>query len=81
MALQIANPVVVAKIEKLARVTGLSKTAAVEKAVDAMLQQQPSQEADDFEARFDAILAQLDMIPDVPEPFDPLEWNEIGLPR
>ena len=33
MALQIANPAVVEKIEALARATGLSKTAAVEKAV------------------------------------------------
>jgi antitoxin VapB len=37
MALQIANPLVVAKIEALARATGLSETAAVEKAVDRLL--------------------------------------------
>ncbi len=36
MPIQIANPVVVAKIERLAAATGLTKTAAV-KAVDAML--------------------------------------------
>lgn len=81
MALQIANPIVVAKIEKLARATGLSKTAAVEKAVDAMLKEQPPNKIDDFAERFDAILAQMDLVPDVPGPFDPLEWDEIGLPR
>jgi hypothetical protein len=29
----------------------------------------------------DAILAQLDRVPDLPNPFDPLEWDEHGLPR
>lgn len=37
MALEIANPSVVSKVERLARRTGLSKTAAVEQAVDRML--------------------------------------------
>jgi hypothetical protein len=32
-------------------------------------------------ARMDAILAQLDRVPDLPNPFDPLEWDEHGLPR
>ena len=31
--------------------------------------------------RFDAILDQIDRIPDLPEPFDPLAWDEHGLPR
>lgn len=81
MALQIANPTVVAKIERLAKATGLSKTAAVEKAVDTLLREQPPNEADDVEARLDAILAQMDRIPDLAEPFDPLEWDQDGLPR
>ena len=81
MALQIANPTVVAKIDRLAQTTGLSKTAAVEKAVDLLLARQET--ADDAEMwdRFDAILAQLDRVPDDPRPFDPLEWDEHGLPR
>jgi hypothetical protein len=29
----------------------------------------------------DAILAQIDRIPDLPEPVDPLDWDESGLPR
>ena len=35
MALQIANPVVVGKVERLAKATGLSKTAVVERALPA----------------------------------------------
>jgi antitoxin VapB len=37
MPLQIANPKVVDKVERLAKATGLSKTAAVERAVDHLL--------------------------------------------
>jgi antitoxin VapB len=37
MALQIANPTVVNKIQGLARLKGISKTAAVENAVDKMV--------------------------------------------
>jgi hypothetical protein len=40
MALHIAKRAVIAKIEALARATGLSKTAAVEEAVDRMLTEQ-----------------------------------------
>jgi hypothetical protein len=32
-------------------------------------------------ARLDAILAQLDRIPDLPAPADPLDWDEHGVPR
>lgn len=81
MALQIANPVVVKKIEALARATGLSKTAAVEKAVDRLLAEQNAGQAADMWRQFDAILAQIDQIPDLPNAFDPLEWDEHGLPR
>jgi antitoxin VapB len=81
MPIQIANPAVVAKIERLAAETGLSKTAAVEKAVDAMLARRPEQSRQDTAARFHAILAQLDRIPDRPDAFDPLEWDEHGLPK
>ena len=81
MALHIANSAVVKKIEALARVTGLSKTAAVEKAVDRLLAEPaPSEPARVWE-QFDAILAQFDQIPDRPVGFDPLEWDTHGLPR
>lgn len=39
---------------------------------------------DDLEtrrARIVAIPAALDAIPDLPDAVDPLEWDEIGLPR
>jgi antitoxin VapB len=81
MPIQIANPVVVAKIERLAAATGLTKTAAVEKAVDGMLANCTNAVDDDFEARFLAILAQMDRIPDREDAFDAIEWDEHGLPR
>jgi antitoxin VapB len=81
MPVQIANPVVVAKIERLAAATGLSKTAAVERAVDAMLADHPGASDDDFERHSQAILAQLDRIPDRADAFEPMEWDEHGLPK
>lgn len=79
MAVQIANPVVVEKIERLARATGLSKTAAVEKAVDRFISE--TIDSDAARARMDALLAQMDRIPDSPAPFDPFDWDDHGLPR
>jgi antitoxin VapB len=81
MALQIANRAVIEKIEALARATGLSKTAAVEKAVDRLLAEQELGRPGDAWERFDAILAQIDRIPELPDGSDPLEWGEHGLPR
>lgn len=81
MALQIANPTVVRKIETLARATGLTKTAAVEKAVDRLLAEHKLDEPPGLWEQFDAILGQLDQVPDRPDAFDPLEWDDQGLPR
>jgi antitoxin VapB len=81
MVLHIANPAVIAKIEAPARATGLSKTAAVEQAIDRMLAEQQIARPGDAWERFDAIIAQIDRIPEVPGGFDPLEWDEHGLPR
>jgi len=81
MPIQIANPKVVAKIERLAAATGLTKTAAVERAVDGMLAHRQDASDDDFEERALAILAQLDRIPDRADAFQPIEWDEHGLPR
>lgn len=78
MALQIANPSVVAKVERLARATGMTKTAVVERAVDRLtadLQDAPAR------ARMGALLDQLDLVPDRADAFDPLEWDESGLPK
>ena len=78
MALQIANPIVVAKVERLAKATGMTKTAVVERAIDRLANevQSPCQTN-----RMDALLAQLDRIPDRPDAFDPLRWDAQGLPR
>jgi antitoxin VapB len=71
----------VAKIDQLARTTGLTRTAAVEQAVDLLLAQQ--QAADDAKVwtRLDAILTQIDRLPDRAQPVDALDWDEHGLPR
>ena len=79
MALQIANHVVVSKVERLAKATGLSKTAAVERAVDRLLSE--SIGTSDKGERLAALLAQLDRIPERPDAFDPMEWDEHGLPK
>jgi antitoxin VapB len=79
MALQIANPVVVDKVERLAKATGLSKTAVVERAVDRLLGETMVETGGD--KRVAALLAQLDRIPNRSDAFDPLEWDEQGLPR
>ncbi|MGE0664982.1 MAG: type II toxin-antitoxin system VapB family antitoxin [Sphingomonadales bacterium] len=79
MPIQIANPVVVEKIERLANETGLTKTAAVEKAVDALLNDKDARK-ENLRRRVKAVLAEIDSIPDRADAFDPLEWDENGLP-
>ena len=78
MALQIANPTVVAKVAELAALTGLSKTAAVEKAVDEMLRTSAS--AEQRRAQIYALLAQFDRIAPEPHPESDIVWDEHGLP-
>ena len=78
MPLRIANPIVVAKVQRLARVTGLSKTAVVERAIDRLASE--TQAATD-PGRMAALLAQIDRVPDLPHAFEPLEWDAQGLPR
>jgi antitoxin VapB len=82
MALQIANPIVVAKVERLAKATGLTKTAVVERAIDRLASDtqgtaDPGQQA----SRMAALLAQLDRVPERTDAFDPLPWDDQGLPK
>ena len=79
MPLQIANPEVIRKVDELAKATGLSKTAAVGRAVDRML----SELGGDVRQvdQLSALLAQLDRIPQRADAYDPLSWDEHGLPR
>lgn len=81
MALQIANPVVVKKVERLAKRTGLSKTAVVDRALDRLIAEiGEDADATDQTTRMAALLAQLDQIPDRADAADPLAWDEHGLP-
>jgi antitoxin VapB len=79
MPIQIANPTVVQKVEQPAKLTGLSKTATVERAVDRLLAETvaPASSA----ARMAALLDQIDRIPERADAFDPLDWDRQGLPR
>ena len=83
MALQIANPVVVKKVERLAQAVGLSKTAAVERAVDRLLSElvDAGHTKNSASASMAALLAQLDQVGDRPDAFDPLAWDAHGLPK
>ncbi len=82
MALQIANPVVVSKVERLAKSTGLSKTAVVERALDRLIGEiGETSGVEDQMTRMTALLAQLDRVPDRTDATDPLDWDEHGLPR
>jgi antitoxin VapB len=80
MAIQIANPEVVKKVVRLAQVTGLSKTAAVELAVDTLMRE-TAQARGRMAGGMGALLQQFDQIPDRRDAFDPLEWDDQGLPR
>ena len=83
MALQIANPIVVKKVERLAKAVGLSKTAAVERAVDRLLGETvgDAKTKNIASANMAALLAQLDQVADRKDAFDPLAWDEHGLPK
>lgn len=81
MPVQIANPQVVAKIERLSRVSGLGKTAAVEAAVDRMLGELACVEEADPWAGVDAVVAQLRRLPNRPDAFEAIEWDAAGLPK
>ena len=77
MALQIANQRVVEKVDQLARKEGLSKTAAVERAVDHLLREIGGSSV--TSERLLALLEQIDRIPDREDAFDPVEWDRHGL--
>jgi antitoxin VapB len=77
MSLQIANPVVIAKVERLSRATGLSKTALVERALDCLAAtlQRPT-----TTHRLPDLLRLMDAVPERAGAADPLQWDADGLP-
>jgi len=80
MPIQIANPAVVAKIERLSRITGLGKTAVVDAAVTKMIEQVKAPDGSDSWSRFDAVLTQIRALPLRPDAFDAVDYDEAGLP-
>lgn len=81
MAVQIANPQVIAKIERLSQLTGLGKTAAVEAALNHMLSAMDQPVSDPGWGRFDAVLTQLHRLPPRQDAYDAVEYDENGLPK
>ena len=79
MALQIANLGVIAKVERLAKATGLSKTALVERALDQLLLETQARGASSA-VGLAALLAQFDRIPDRTDAIDVMQWDRHGLP-
>lgn len=79
MAFQIADPAVESKVERLAKSTGLSKTAVIERALDRLIGETAG--ASQPARQMAALLAQLDRIPDRPDAFDPLQWDGQGLSK
>jgi antitoxin VapB len=80
MSVQIANPEVIAKIERLCRLTGLGKTAAVNTALDRMLDQIGNTETPDPWAGCDALIAQLHRLPPRLDSFEAVRYDDAGLP-
>lgn len=66
MTLRIADPGLVARIDRLARMTGLGPAEAVGTAVDRMLDGREAEAGDEIRERAAAILAEPDRIPDRP---------------
>jgi antitoxin VapB len=79
MALQIANPTVVAKVERLAKITGLSKTALVERAVDQLERQALPARVGAGKLR--ALLAQMDQLAASGDSGEALSYDDHGLPN
>ena len=86
MAIQIANPQVVQKIEWLAQSMRLGKTAVVERALDGLSAALHAEghtlpERAVQRQRMQAVLLLMDGIPDRLDAVDPLAWDDHGLPR
>ncbi|RAU23615.1 transcriptional regulator [Paramagnetospirillum kuznetsovii] len=81
MSIQIANPQVVAKINRLARATSLGKTAVVEAAVDRMLAELADRAEPAPWGGIEAIVAQMHQLAPRHDAFDAVEYDHMGLPK
>jgi antitoxin VapB len=80
MSVRIANPAVIAKIERLALATGQGKSAAVEAALDRMLADLGEVDAPRVWSTFDAFVAQLHRLPPRADAFEAVAFDEFGVP-
>jgi len=84
MSIEISNPQLLAKIERLSARLGVEVAIALETAVDRLLGETAEtckERKDDPWAGVDEIIAKLHALPPRPDAYDPLEWDEWGLPR
>ncbi len=79
MPIQIANPQVIERIDRLAAITGLGKTGAVSAAVERMLEELGSPV--DPWIGIEAIVAQARRIPERADAFEAVPYDAEGLPR
>jgi antitoxin VapB len=93
-AVQIANPQLVQKIEWLAKTMNIGKTAVIDRAVELLSAQfQRDKELKSAEAvanpkttlnaeqlMFLEIVERIHKTPNAPNPVDPFDWDEHGLP-
>ncbi len=82
MAIQIINPVVLEKISELAKVTGLTKTAVVEKAIEDLVRNHRIDVQTTQRKKMLALLAQFDRV-DKNRSLEntDIAWDENGLPK
>jgi antitoxin VapB len=80
MSIQLANPTVVEKVNRLAQQTGLTKTALIDRALD-VFQANQFTVAQPSPTSFAAVFKQLDQLADLPTHHDPLQWDAMGLPK
>ncbi|BBK36712.1 hypothetical protein STAQ_17900 [Allostella sp. ATCC 35155] len=78
MAVRAGNRKLVRKIDRLAKEMELTKIVAVDSAVDRALRPEDRRARGD---RLERLSARLAEIPDRPDAYDPMEWDEYGLPR
>ena len=78
MAVRAGNRKLVRKIDRLAKEMEMTKTVAVDSVVDRALRPEGRRSRGD---RLERLSARFAEILDRPDAYDPMEWDENGLPR
>lgn len=87
MGFQTDNQRLLGKVQDLARRMGVDEESALERAVDAAMSlhpartQVPPEVQAERRAAMQEILARIDALPDRGPSHDPVEWDDLGLPK